>query len=158
MSRLKYSNYKGYGEKHSSGYSQAVRIGDRIEISGQGKSQRAAEVRVFSKLSDYTGPNKKTGGWDQISEEISTDLGKQFDQAFANVETTLTETGGKGWEQVYKIRCYSAPWTDEAVEHLVRNIEKYCPNHRPIVTGIGVDKLAYENMQVEIEVAAHLGP
>jgi enamine deaminase RidA (YjgF/YER057c/UK114 family) len=44
MSHLKYSNYEGYGERMSGGYSQAVRIGDRIEISGQGKSQRAAEV------------------------------------------------------------------------------------------------------------------
>lgn len=37
MSHLKYSNYKGYGDNHASGYSQAVRVGDRIEISGQGK-------------------------------------------------------------------------------------------------------------------------
>jgi enamine deaminase RidA (YjgF/YER057c/UK114 family) len=113
---------------------------------------------VFLNRSDYTGTNTKTGGWDRTTEEISTDLGKQTDQAFANVEIALQQAGGKGWEQVYKIRCYSAPMSDEAIGHVFRNIEKYCPNHRPIITGIGVEKLAYENMQVEIEVAAHLGP
>ncbi|KIV84759.1 hypothetical protein PV11_00518 [Exophiala sideris] len=132
MSHLKYSNYEGYGDNHASGYSQAVRVGDIIKISGQ-------------------------GGWDPNTEEISTDLAIQTDQAFANVELTLRQAGGRGWEQVYQIRCYSAPISDEAIAHLVRNVEKYCPNHRPIITGIGVAKLAYENMMVEIEVEAHLG-
>lgn len=137
--------------------SQAVRIGDRIEISGQGKSPRAAGIRVSFNRSDYTGSNKKTGGWDRITEEISTDLAKQTDQAFPKVEAVLQQTGGKGSEQVYKIRVYSAPISDEAIQHLIRNPEKYCPNHRPIITGIGVENLAFENMQVEIEVVAHPG-
>lgn len=41
MSHLKYYSYDGVGkeniEKYS--YSQAVRVGDRIEISGQGKTR-----------------------------------------------------------------------------------------------------------------------
>lgn len=41
MSHLKYYSYDGVGktnlEKYS--YSQAVRVGDRIEISGQGKAE-----------------------------------------------------------------------------------------------------------------------
>lgn len=38
MSNLKYTDYEGFGErmKEALNYSQAVRIGDRIEISGQG--------------------------------------------------------------------------------------------------------------------------
>lgn len=40
MSDLKYFNYEGFGEyaRENYGYSQAVRIGDRVEISGQGTS------------------------------------------------------------------------------------------------------------------------
>lgn len=39
MSHLTYTNYEGYGElaKESYWYSQAVRVGDVIELSGQGK-------------------------------------------------------------------------------------------------------------------------
>ena len=51
MSHLKYSNYEGYGERHSSSISQAVCIGDRIEISGQGKSSHPQKIEWL-----YTGP------------------------------------------------------------------------------------------------------
>lgn len=39
MSHLKYYSYKGFGQMMTERlrYSQAVRIGDRIEIAGQGK-------------------------------------------------------------------------------------------------------------------------
>jgi enamine deaminase RidA (YjgF/YER057c/UK114 family) len=67
----------------------------------------------------------KTGGWDRTTDEIPTDLGKQTDQAFANVRIALQQAGGKGWEQVYKVRCYSAPISAEAIEHAFRNIQKY---------------------------------
>lgn len=38
MSHLQYFSYKGFGEhmREALSYNQAVRIGDRIEISGQG--------------------------------------------------------------------------------------------------------------------------
>jgi len=38
MSHLQYFDYEGFGDKMKGylNYSQAVRIGDRIEISGQG--------------------------------------------------------------------------------------------------------------------------
>lgn len=40
MSHLQYFNYKGVGERNRKNYkySQAVRIGDRIECAGQGTS------------------------------------------------------------------------------------------------------------------------
>lgn len=40
MSHLTYYNYPGVGERNAQNfkYSQAVRIGDRIECSGQGTS------------------------------------------------------------------------------------------------------------------------
>lgn len=39
MSHLRFYNYPGVGEQNNQtfSYSQAVRIGDRIEISGQGE-------------------------------------------------------------------------------------------------------------------------
>ena len=100
---------------------------------------------------------KTTGGWDRITEEITRDLGKQTDQAFANVEHTLQQAGGKGWEQVYKVRCYVVTLNMEGAEHLVRNLRKYCPNHQPLLTAVGVQSLAFPDMRIEIEVAAHLG-
>ena len=45
--------------------------------------------------------------------------------------------------------------TDEALEAMVKNFEKYMPDHRPIWTVIGVTGLAEEDMKVEIEVVAH---
>lgn len=41
MSHLKYYNYEGYGQtaQVNAGYSQAVRVGDIIEIAGQGMNQ-----------------------------------------------------------------------------------------------------------------------
>jgi len=97
-----------------------------------------------------------TGGWDRITEEFPQDLGQEIDQAFENVEHTLRKAGGKGWEQVYKVRAYFAPATPEAFEHSIRNLRKYCPNHQPLLTAVEV-KWLYNNMRIEIEVAAHLG-
>lgn len=52
MSKLQYFDYEGFGEqmKEHVNYSQAVRIGDKIEISGQGT--------LFS-LSGVTSTNRK---------------------------------------------------------------------------------------------------
>ncbi|ERF73817.1 hypothetical protein EPUS_05521 [Endocarpon pusillum Z07020] len=132
MSHLQYFDYEGFGQRvrKDTHYSQAVRLGDTIECSGQ-------------------------GGWDRVTEEIPSDLAKEIDQAFANVEHALQQAGGKGWEQVYKIRCYFLNM--DAAEHLVRNLRNYCPNHQPILTGIGIQSFALDGMRVEIEVAAHLG-
>lgn len=47
MSNLKYFDYDGYGKfaRENYGYSQAVRVGDRIEISGQGMRKRPLLLR-----------------------------------------------------------------------------------------------------------------
>lgn len=60
MAHLHYFTYKGVGEK----YSQAVKIGDLIDCSGQ-------------------------GGWDPETDAISTDLETEITQAFKNVELNL---------------------------------------------------------------------
>ncbi|KAL5048663.1 Endoribonuclease L-PSP/chorismate mutase-like protein [Aspergillus fruticulosus] len=83
-------------------YSQSVRIGDRIECSGQ-----KAELAL--------------GGWDQV----------------------------------FRVNSYHVPLNDEALQAMVRNFKKYMPNHQPIWTCIGVARLDFDDMRVEIEVTAH---
>jgi enamine deaminase RidA (YjgF/YER057c/UK114 family) len=55
------------------------------------------------------------------------------------------------------VRVYLAPGGDETAGHVARNLKKYCKDHQPVLTGVGVAKLTLEGMRVEIEVAAHLG-
>ncbi|CAI6332449.1 unnamed protein product [Periconia digitata] len=140
MSHLQYFNYPGFGERSRKDvhYSQAVRVDNRIEISGQ-------------------------GGWDPTTEAIPTTLSAELEQAFSNVALALTTAGGKGWEQVYKVRMYivvnegdSKEW-GEALGLAAEALRRWCPDHAPILTGVGVKGLALEGMRVEIEAVAHLG-
>ncbi|TKX22419.1 hypothetical protein C1H76_5201 [Elsinoe australis] len=134
MSGLPYYNYDGYG-KHAVDtyhYSQAVRIGNRIECSGQ-------------------------GGWDPKTGEIKDglrDINAQIEQAFANVDLAVRTAGGKGWSQVFRVNSYHVTLDDEVAGAMVRNLKKWAPGHEPIWTAVGVNKLAFEGMEVEIEVVA----
>ncbi|KAL2864852.1 RidA family protein [Aspergillus lucknowensis] len=132
MSHLQYFNYRGFGEhmREVLSYSQAVRIGDRIEIAGQ-------------------------GGWDPTTREVHADLSKEFEQAFSNVELALKDAGGKGWSQVYKVRIYVLETTDEVVGLLVQNLRRSMPNHQPVLTCVAVKELALDGMRIEIEAYAH---
>ncbi|KAI0549173.1 YjgF-like protein [Xylaria scruposa] len=131
MADLKYYNYPGVGEENKKkySYSQAVRVGDTIQISGQ-------------------------GGWDPNGGGIPHDIQAQIDQAFANVELALKTAGGKGWEQVFSVRSYHLPLNNEALEAVVRNFRTWCPDHQPLWTCIGVQRLGEDDMRVEIEVQA----
>ncbi|TGZ85505.1 endoribonuclease L-psp family protein [Ascodesmis nigricans] len=132
MSHLQCFCYKGFGEekKEQLWYSQAVRVGDRIECAGQ-------------------------GGWDPATSKVHEDIGDEVDQAFANVDLTLRDAGGEGWSQVYKVTVYLVEVSDEIVGHLVRNLKKWCPNHQPILTALAIKELGLPGMRVEVEVAAH---
>lgn len=134
MSHLQYFAYPGFGEfvKQHTHYNQAVRVGDIIEVAGQ-------------------------GGWDRETREVEPDLIKQIDRAFDNVEHTLG-LAGTGWRDVYAVKLYhTTDVTDEAVGHFVDNMRRYMPDHQPILSGIGVAGLAF-GMKVEIEVRAHAPP
>ena len=100
---------------------------------------------------------EETGGLDTITEVIAAELDQEVGRAFANVQHTLEHAGSKGWEQVYRVRIYLVALDNESLELVVRNLRKYCPNHQPILTAVGVAKLALEGMRIEIEVAAHVG-
>ncbi|KFY46355.1 hypothetical protein V494_00483 [Pseudogymnoascus sp. VKM F-4513 (FW-928)] len=135
MSNFKYFAYPGMGEwaRETMGYSQAVRVGDRIEISGQ-------------------------GGWNpaSIADGYSSDIKLQIDQAFKNVELCLKDAGGKGWTQVYRVNSYHTEFGPEVLAHMAENFRKWMPDHKPIWTAVGVAKLGGgEGMHVEIEVIAH---
>jgi enamine deaminase RidA (YjgF/YER057c/UK114 family) len=71
MSHLQYFDYPNFGTrtKKELGASQAVRVGNFIELSGQ-------------------------GGWDPKTEEFPLALSEEIDQAFSNVQLALTTAGG----------------------------------------------------------------
>ncbi|KAI8944490.1 putative L-PSP endoribonuclease family protein [Xylaria longipes] len=134
MADLKYYNYPGVGEenKKTLSYSQAVRVGDTIQVSGQ-------------------------GGWDPNKgiSSVPRDIQAQIDQAFANVDLALKTAGGKGWSQVYSVKSYHVPLNNEALEAVVRNFRTWCPDHQPLWTCVGVARLGEDDMRVEVEVQAY---
>lgn len=96
------------------------------------------------------------GGWDRLTEEIPTDLADQFAPTFDNVEHALKQAGGKGWHQVYQVRLFTTQFDDILTKYYLEYMSKYCPNHAPVVTAIGVTEL-YHGAKLEIEVEAYLG-
>ncbi|PSB49491.1 hypothetical protein C7B80_01775 [Cyanosarcina cf. burmensis CCALA 770] len=120
----------GYGEYmlNKLHYSQAVKIGDRVEISGQ-------------------------GGWDdnlQIPEAVADEIA----QAFQNVERTLA-TAGASWEHVVHVNSYHVGgFPLEVNEVMVKLFRHYMPDRAPIWTELGVAALALPTMRIEIRVTA----
>jgi enamine deaminase RidA (YjgF/YER057c/UK114 family) len=104
MNKPKFFVTPGYGEYmlNNLHYSQAVKIGDRVEISGQ-------------------------GGWDD-NLQITESLADEIAQAFRNVERTLG-TAGAGWEHVVHVNSYHVggfpPEVNEVMSKLFRH---YMPN------------------------------
>jgi enamine deaminase RidA (YjgF/YER057c/UK114 family) len=86
---------------------------------------------------------------------MSTDINTQIDAAFANVDLALKTAGGKGWSQVFRVNSYHVPLNNEALEAMVRNLRKWCPDHAPIFTCVGVQRLGVDDMRVEVEVRAY---
>jgi enamine deaminase RidA (YjgF/YER057c/UK114 family) len=80
----------------------------------------------------------------------------QIEKAFDNVEAALKAAGSRGWEDVFFLRSHHLPLNNEALETMVRCLKKYCPNHQPTWTALGVPRLALDDMRVEIEVRAHV--
>ena len=120
----------GYGDTLHKAlhYSQAVKIGNRVETSGQ-------------------------GGWDDDL-KIPASVEEEIAQAFHNVERTLA-TAGAGWEHVVHVNSYHVggfpPIVNETMTKLYR---QYMPNHAPIWTQLGVESLGLPEMRIEIRVTA----
>ncbi|KAF2670935.1 YjgF-like protein [Microthyrium microscopicum] len=136
MSKFQLFDYAGWGEFAATEVhmSQSVRVGDRIEISGQGK---------FGILNTLEVPcaNQR--------------LQAQIENAFANVDLALKNAGAsKGVGQAYKVVSYHCPLGEKTTELMVKAFRKHFPDHRPLWTEIGVAKLGLPDMKVEIEVVA----
>lgn len=127
----------GYGEKHLAllHYSQAVRVGDRVEISGQ-------------------------GGWDDDTNFPET-LEDEIVRAFDNVEKTLAEAGAT-WGDVIAVDSYHVPTDADSIGEahnrvMVEQFRRRMGERAPIWTQIGVAALGAPGMRVEIRVTAVVG-
>ncbi|KIQ36207.1 endoribonuclease L-PSP [Variovorax paradoxus] len=120
----------GYGKQFLDRlhYSQAVKIGNRVETSGQ-------------------------GGWNddlQFPESLEDEIA----QAFKNVERTLA-TAGASWEHVIHVNSYHVGgFPPEVNETMARLYRQYMPNHAPIWTELDVAALGHPDMRIEIRVTA----
>ena len=119
----------GYGERqlNEMHYSQAVKIGNRLETSGQ-------------------------GGWSD-DWKFPESLADEIAQAFRNVERTLA-TAGAGWEHVVHVNSYHVGLPPVANETMVKLFRHYMPNHAPIWTQLGVAALGDPTMRIEIRATA----
>ena len=124
----------GYGDTQlvNMHYSQAVRIGGHIEISGQ-------------------------GGWDDHF-NFPADIADEIVAAFDNVERTLA-TAGATWRDVVSVNSYHVAETNVSIgdEHnrvMVEQFRKRMGERAPIWTQIGVATLGAPKMRVEIRVTA----
>lgn len=134
MTEPKFFATPGYGpwmleNRH---YQQAMRIGDRVDISGQ-------------------------GGWD---DELTfpESLEGEIIRAFDNVERTLA-TAGATWRDVVSVDSFHVPDAPDFIgethgQFMVEQFRKRMGNRSPIWTMIGVAALGAPKMRVEIRVTA----
>jgi|SRR5215470_345872 len=119
----------GYGERQFKmfGYSQAVKVGNRIETSGQ-------------------------GGWND-DWHFPESLADEIAQAFRNVGRTLASADAQ-WEHVIAVNSYHVGFTEDVNRIMTERFRQYMPNHAPIWTLLGVAALGDPRMRVEIRVTA----
>ncbi|MFB1294827.1 RidA family protein [Mycobacterium sp. pW049] len=134
MSEVEFFATPGYGEKlrDSLHYSQAVRIGNWVEISGQG------------------GVDDDLNFPESLEDEIV--------RAFDNVERTLAAAGA-GWRDVVHVNSYHVASQPDAIgdahnDVMVAQFRARMPDHAPIWTQTGVTVLGLPKMRVEIRVTA----
>lgn len=138
MSTVTFGIAAGHGEKlHAAlGYSGAVRVGDRVEISGQAGVD-----------DDLVIP-------DSLEEEIV--------RAFDNVERTLA-TVGATWKDVIHVNSYHkvAPGDDVIGDDhnlvMAEQFRRRMGGRAPIWTETGATVLGLADMRVEIRVTAIVG-
>ncbi|BBY25927.1 Rid family hydrolase [Mycolicibacterium sediminis] len=124
----------GYGDymRENLHYSQAVRIGNRIETSGQ-------------------------GGWDDDI-VFPESLDEEIVRAFDNVERTLA-TAGATWRDVVAVNSYHVAAEQGTIGDahnrvMVDQFRTRMPDRAPIWTQTGVTVLGAVGMRVEIRVTA----
>lgn len=96
------------------------------------------------------------GGWDRQTDKIDSSVVKQIEKAVENVSIGLKNAGSRGWEDVFFLRSHHLPCNNEAMAAMMKNLKLYYPHHQPDWTALGVPRLAFDDMRVEIEVRAHI--
>ena len=121
----------GYGERqlNTFHYSQAVKVGNRVETSG-------------------------LGGW-VVDWCFPETLADEINQAFRNVERTLATTGAS-WEHVIAVNSYHVGFPEEVNQIMSEQFRQHMQNHAPIWTALGVAALGDPKMRVEIRATAIL--
>ena len=134
MSKPEFFTTPGYGETQLANmhYNQAVRFGDRVEISGQ-------------------------GGWDD-DWNFPESLEDEIVRAVDNVERTLAVAGAT-WGDVIAVNSYHIPDSADFIGEvhnrvMVEQLRKRMGDRAPIWTQIGVAALGAPKMRIEIRVTA----
>jgi enamine deaminase RidA (YjgF/YER057c/UK114 family) len=137
MSTTEFFTTPGYGaalldQLH---YHQAVRTGDRVDISGQ-------------------------GGWDDAL-RFPESLEEEIVRAFDNVERTLAAAGAT-WADVVALESFHVPTEPDTIGEahnrvMVDQLRRRFGDRAPIWTQVGVVALGAPGMRVEIRVSAVLG-
>ena len=109
------------------GYSQAVKIGNRVETSGQ-------------------------GGWTDTGEYPAA-LDDEIAQAFDNLEHVLHMAGAK-WDHVISVNSYHMPLNTDVYAMMIEQFRLRMPSHAPIWTCTSVPSFGNPGMRVEIRVVA----
>ena len=137
MPEIEFFITPGFGEmaREKLHYNQALRIGDRVEISGQG------------------GWNDDVRFPDVLDDEIV--------RAFDNVQRVLAAAGAT-WRDVVTVDSYHVPVEDDEIGDahtrvMVEQFRKRMGDRAPIWTQIGVAALGAPKMRVEIKVSAIVG-
>lgn len=135
MTRPEFFLTPGYGEtlRKDVHYSQAVRIGDRVETAGQ-------------------------GGWDDEL-GFAESLQDEVVQAFENVERTLA-TAGASWADVVHVNSYHVLANGSFDDHnrlMVEQLRTRMGDRAPIWTATGVTALGLPQMRIEIRATAITG-
>jgi len=137
MSNVDFFATPGYGDTQLTNmhYQQAVRIGNRVETSGQ-------------------------GGWDDDF-NFPESLEDEIVQAFENLERTLAHAGA-AWSDVIAVDSYHIATAADSIgdDHnrvMVEQFRLRMGDRAPIWTELGVATLGAPKMRVEIRVTAILG-
>lgn len=72
------------------------------------------------------------------------------------MDFVLRDAGGAGWSQVFRVNSYHLPLNNEALAAMSKGFEQWMPEHKPLWTCVGVQRLGEDDMRVEIEVQAHV--
>ncbi|OOF94524.1 hypothetical protein ASPCADRAFT_208195 [Aspergillus carbonarius ITEM 5010] len=137
---------RGQHFQEAYGFSEACIAGDRMEIAGQtGMSPTSTTIPP-------TIEDEVAQAFTNINEVILYTL----EQAKPDLRASVTH----GWDRVVKIRTYhvNLPANREKIIGLmVENVKKWCPDHQPTWTMLGIEALPFEGQNLEIEVDVYLG-